>query len=239
MALFQKKADLISDRARVLNDEIAALESEIKRLDSQLQRAIWSKHSRIIPACAPRRFLTGRPRTASRNLPHTRPWPPPSMSRFSRTWPESVESPRRDPQHPEHYNELGVRKYDLPSPAAPDPQSLSRSLHDQSQTGQLSRGGWHPGTPSAPVRKARRAQPFCLLHSRPLSGFAGDHPRIGKAPLTRMKRNFPVSRSGRLDGGPPPRRPATPNPSRSTGGCGGRTSWAPWRTPACCAKSAC
>ena len=37
MALFKKKADPISERARVLNAEIAALEAKIKKLDTRLQ----------------------------------------------------------------------------------------------------------------------------------------------------------------------------------------------------------
>lgn len=107
MAWFRKTADPISDRARALNQEIATLESQIKALDAQLQR-----HE-----SQPRLRSTALPQGA--NLNHA-------------SFPESVRAALPEPvfekvdQHPliarteppttpEHYNELGVRKYDLPA----------------------------------------------------------------------------------------------------------------------------
>jgi hypothetical protein len=109
MAWFSKKPDPISDHARVLSDKIASLESQIQQLDAQMQR----DHA--------------RPRLRSTALPHG--------SKVSHSPPEPATPPARaadEPifeemgQHllkargeatttPEHYNELGVRKYDLPA----------------------------------------------------------------------------------------------------------------------------
>ncbi|HOX58749.1 MAG TPA: hypothetical protein P5205_10975 [Candidatus Paceibacterota bacterium] len=109
MAWLRKKPDPISDRARALNDEIARLESQIKELDAQVQR----DHS--------------QPRLRSTALPHG--------STVSHIEPEPLSSSTPEAQEPifeevdqdilqahgeaattpEHYNELGVRKYDLPA----------------------------------------------------------------------------------------------------------------------------
>ena len=55
MALFKKKPDPISDRARALNAEIAALEVKIKKLDSQLQQD--HSHPRLRSTAVPRGLL--------------------------------------------------------------------------------------------------------------------------------------------------------------------------------------
>jgi hypothetical protein len=113
MALFKKKADPISDRARVLTEEIEALESKIKKLDSQLQQN--QSH--------PRLRTTALPRGASINH---------SMETPGRTVTPAAVSPTPEPVFeevdrnrlkgrdeaavtPEHFNDLGVRKYDLPA----------------------------------------------------------------------------------------------------------------------------
>jgi hypothetical protein len=105
MASAKKKVDPISDRSRALTDQIAALESEIQKLDAQLQR-------------------TPTPRLRSTAIPHgatiTRahepaPSPPPQPAQepvFEKV------NPLRDPDEtatPDQFNELGVRKYDLPA----------------------------------------------------------------------------------------------------------------------------
>lgn len=97
MALFSKKADPISARSRELNREIAELEAQIKKLSTQ-----------PVPEPAPRA---------------TRPVPPSAPG--SAAVPEApvFESMPEKPRpmasaHPEdaaHYNEMGVRKYDLVS----------------------------------------------------------------------------------------------------------------------------
>ena len=106
MAWFQKKADPINDRARALNEEIAALESKIKKLDTQLQQA--PPAPRLRPATLPQGINAQRP-------PEPAPAPVTHEPIF-----EKVDQKQLDPaadaaSPPEHFNELGVRKYDLPA----------------------------------------------------------------------------------------------------------------------------
>jgi hypothetical protein len=105
MASWKKKADPISDRARTLNEQIAALESEIKKLDTQLQRAPAPKfrftalpHSSAIPAAE----TPVAPRPAAHD---------PVFEEISS---KSIQA-RAEAESEDHYNELGVRKYDLPA----------------------------------------------------------------------------------------------------------------------------
>ena len=99
-----RSVDPISDRARALNDQIAALESQIKKLDSQLQH-------------------TSAPKLRSTTLPHgvtisrlrepaASPPPKPALDPVF----EEVKPVRFDDETaaPDQFNELGVRKYDLP-----------------------------------------------------------------------------------------------------------------------------
>ena len=106
MALPKKKTDPISDRARTLNDQIAALESEIKKLDTQIQRAP-----------TPKLRSTALPHGAS--VPHNAeppaaPKPATHEPVFEKINQEPLQS-RADIESPDHFNELGVRKYDLPA----------------------------------------------------------------------------------------------------------------------------
>jgi hypothetical protein len=104
MAFAKKKVDLISDRSRALNEQIAALESEIQKLDTQLQRAPTPKfRSTAIPYGA----------TVAR-AHESAPLPPPQVQEpvFEKV------NPLRDPAEtatPDQFNELGIRKYDLPA----------------------------------------------------------------------------------------------------------------------------
>jgi hypothetical protein len=96
MAFAKRKAkpvDPISDRARALNDQIAALESEIKKLDTQIQH-------------------TTAPRFRSTALPHGA-----TIARAHEPVFEEVKLLRADDETatPDQFNELGVRKYDLPA----------------------------------------------------------------------------------------------------------------------------
>jgi len=104
MAWFRKKSDPISDRARVLSDEIAALEAQIKALDSRLQEQ------------------NSQPRLRSTAVPHGYPAANPAASQGPPSEPifEDVNRSRLAARAdalstPKHYNELGVRKYDLPA----------------------------------------------------------------------------------------------------------------------------
>jgi hypothetical protein len=109
MAWFTKKPDPISDHARALNDEIAKLESQIQELDAQLQRD--QAHPRLRSTALPRGA------TVSRVTPSPAPPPPPTPHEplFEEVGPELLEERSEAASTPEHYNELGVRKYDLPA----------------------------------------------------------------------------------------------------------------------------
>jgi len=96
-----KKADPISERARALNDQIASLEAEIRRLGSELQH-------------------TPVPRLRSTAVPHgatvARAPVPPAPTPAPEPVFEEIKPvrPSAEADTPEHFNELGVRKYDLP-----------------------------------------------------------------------------------------------------------------------------
>ena len=126
MAWFSKKPDLISDRARTLNDQIAALEAQIKSLDGQLQ------------------LQHDQPRLRSTALPNTivlqREMAPPALLNpdpvFEEVDVDRLQKQGETPNTAAHYNELGVRKYDLPAlfrrlrnhfrgPAATNPKLVS------------------------------------------------------------------------------------------------------------------
>jgi len=107
MALLKKKADPISDRARTLNDQIAALESEIKKLGTQIQRAP-----------APKLRSTAIPHGATVSHVSEKPTPSPKPAANEPVFEEinsKAISARAEAESPDHYNELGVRKYDLPA----------------------------------------------------------------------------------------------------------------------------
>ncbi|MGV3774907.1 MAG: hypothetical protein ACO1QB_18560 [Verrucomicrobiales bacterium] len=100
MAWFKKKDDPISVRSRELNAKLAALQSEIKQLDAKV-------HHRV-----------GNPRVRSTALPHGPILTPPPSPPTHEPIFESAE-PARDSLNQEiestaaHYNDMGVRKYDL------------------------------------------------------------------------------------------------------------------------------
>ena len=108
MALFKKKAGPLDDRAKALNDEIAALESKIKKLDLQLQQT--PPPPRLRPAVLPQGANAHR---ASEPAPQSAPAAQEPIF-------EKVDQKQLDPagdaaSPPEHFNELGMRKYDLPA----------------------------------------------------------------------------------------------------------------------------
>jgi hypothetical protein len=109
MAWFRKKPDPISDRARVLNDEIARLESQIQQLDAQLQR----DHSQ------PRLRSTALPHGSTISHPPPEPAAPPAPAAqepiFEEVGQDLLKAQSEGTTTPEHYNDLGVRKYDLPA----------------------------------------------------------------------------------------------------------------------------
>jgi len=105
MGLINKKPDPISDKARSLNSEIAALEAEIKKLDTQLSRTPSPKYrSTALPQGA------AIPRAAEKPALRT-PKAEPVFEDLKR----GPLMPGADHEAPEIFNELGVRKYDLPA----------------------------------------------------------------------------------------------------------------------------
>ena len=109
MPWLKKKSDPISDRARALNAEIAALESQIKKLDSKLHRD--QAQLRVRSTALPHGDRLAHPTvTTTATTP-----PTPATSRepiFEDLELRDLKSPGDAPTTPEHYNELGVRKYD-------------------------------------------------------------------------------------------------------------------------------
>jgi hypothetical protein len=94
MVFSKKKADPISDKARTLNSQIAALESEIKKLDSQLAKPVEPQYRATPP-------------------PVAKPAPPKNREPVF----VEINRPKLAPhaEAPELFNDLGVRKYDLPA----------------------------------------------------------------------------------------------------------------------------
>jgi hypothetical protein len=96
------EADPISERERALNEQISSLEAEIKRLDSQIQH-------------------TPTPKLRSTTIPHShtvsrKAEPAPAKTPAAEPVFEEIKplKPRTETEAPDHFNELGVRKYDLP-----------------------------------------------------------------------------------------------------------------------------
>ncbi|HTV63576.1 MAG TPA: hypothetical protein VMH30_13505 [Verrucomicrobiae bacterium] len=99
-----KGIDPIAERARALNEQIATLQAQIKKLDSQLQHSPGKPklRSTAIPHGA----------TISRKTETTPPKKPASEPVFEEI---KAPPPRTETEAPEMFNELGVRKYDLPA----------------------------------------------------------------------------------------------------------------------------
>jgi len=103
MGWLKKKPDPISDRARALSDEIAALEEQIKRLDAQAQ---------AVPP-APRLRSTALPHGASGPAHAAVAAPVQSEPIFEEVDQNRLQAKEETVTTPEHYNDLGIRKYDL------------------------------------------------------------------------------------------------------------------------------
>ena len=113
MTLFKKtKIDPISDRARTLNDEIAQLEGQIKKLDAKLQRN--QEQPRLRSTTLPRGGTT-----LNHPSPEAPPVPVPAPKIqdpiFEEIDLDRLKTREESASTKEHYNDLGVRKYDLPA----------------------------------------------------------------------------------------------------------------------------
>jgi hypothetical protein len=112
MVSFKKKHDPISERARSLNEEISQLEGQIKKLDARLQRE--KEKPRLRSTALPHGGTT-----LNHPAPEVPPAPVPAPKVQEPIF-EEVDLDRlqnRDTGETTgyHYNELGVRKYDLPA----------------------------------------------------------------------------------------------------------------------------
>jgi hypothetical protein len=95
MGLFKKKTDPISDRAQELTGQIQALEAQIRQLNEQAAQP------------QPRLRSTARPGG---------PAPAPAVSAREPIFENVNQSHLKAPPEsagPQHFNELGIRKYDL------------------------------------------------------------------------------------------------------------------------------
>jgi hypothetical protein len=98
MGVFRKKHDPISDKARALTEQIEALEAQIKNLSVEAEKP----HPKFRSSAMPRG-----------SAPHAlAPDKPAPVEHFEPLDHRPLQSPQA-PASREHYNELGVRKYDL------------------------------------------------------------------------------------------------------------------------------
>lgn len=111
MAWFKRKPDPISARQRALNQELAQLEAEIKRLGAHLGPAANGQRQTTTTTLTQSSPRTDNPAAASPaagRVPHLEPI-------FEQLGPDRL-SPRAEPvRESALYNELGVRRYDLPA----------------------------------------------------------------------------------------------------------------------------
>ena len=129
MGLFKRKPDPITERAKLLNQQIAALQEEIQQLESRGESKSPADKSSGTDAELSGEILTPfskkaaatptQPRLRSTVLPPGQPAP--ANVAVAQTEPvfEEVGSGRiqsdEEQSTPAHYNELGVRKYDIAS----------------------------------------------------------------------------------------------------------------------------
>jgi hypothetical protein len=99
MPLFKRRSDPIDERARALQAEIAALETQIRKLNTKASEEV-------------------HPKIRSTTLPDSghhspRPAPQPKETVFEEVDQRPLETDPAALATPLHFNELGVRKYDL------------------------------------------------------------------------------------------------------------------------------
>jgi hypothetical protein len=109
MAWFKKKSDPLHDRARSLNAEIASLENQIQRLDARLHQT--PSHPRLRSTAVPHGATITHSSQAT--MPHSAASTPEPI--FEDVDQERLKARNEGINTPEHYNELGVRKFDFPA----------------------------------------------------------------------------------------------------------------------------
>ena len=98
MGLFKKKVDPITERSKALKDEISALESKIKKLSTQIEQTspARSNVSKLL------------------EVPESSPVAAIAEPVFEKVDQNRLHTPvEPEPPTPEHFNEFGVRKFDL------------------------------------------------------------------------------------------------------------------------------
>jgi len=108
MGWLKKKPDPVSDRERALNQEIAELEAKIKKLDRQQQD---QSQPRWRSTAVPQRSELSASSSGIAEPPAADPEHDPIFEPVDR------DRLKRNEEHTTagHFNELGVRKYDLPA----------------------------------------------------------------------------------------------------------------------------
>jgi len=106
MSLLKRRTDPVSERARVLNAKLGALERQIRQLEAQLQNATPQARSRstAIPR-GPTVTRANQPPNQSSQTNHE-----PVLESVDRA---VLEMSADNLSTPDHFNEFGVRKYDL------------------------------------------------------------------------------------------------------------------------------
>jgi cell division protein FtsB len=121
---WKQKSDPVSERARALNSKIAALEAQIKKLNSETSKS----------SASPRLRSTAVPHGAT--VSHKSAPPVSSEPIFEDVDQKRLKSQTEIIAPQEHFNELGVRKYDLAGllrrwknhfrgPSTPNPQLVN------------------------------------------------------------------------------------------------------------------
>ncbi len=109
MAWFRKNPDPISDRARALNEEIAALENQIQKLDARVQRN--HSHPRLRSTALPHGATVNH--ASSDSAAPSAPAPVAHEPIFEPVDQNRLKARNEAMTTPGHFNDLGVRKYDL------------------------------------------------------------------------------------------------------------------------------
>ncbi len=121
MAWLKKKSDPLSERARTLNSEIAALEAQIKQLGATMEHGSLPKTSAFRSTALPHGATITHTTPIADPLPAA-PAPPPPTPRplpkahepiFEEVGQKPLKPNTEPTTTPEHFNELGVRKYDV------------------------------------------------------------------------------------------------------------------------------
>jgi hypothetical protein len=120
MGLFSKKADPIQSKAKALNDQIAALEVEIKKLQKKSSHPDSATLAQPAPQPLVRSNQFAQPQLQSQVQPQAQAQAPRTAAARASAGTrepifESVDqaSPAIATEKDAHYNDLGVRKYDL------------------------------------------------------------------------------------------------------------------------------